>query len=639
MEQTMLGLPKLDETQFAQFEELVQDKLGFQMNAPQRNIMRTIAELEPAVTDSGNVMVQAAPGAGKTSLIVVLNIMIEMMKTLGLIRDYPRILALAHMRQNRAMLERYLPPYVDKMTVHKLGWSLCQKMSSRYTIAEWKVPNITHAILKKHYPMGVMLLDEDNSLNRRDNGELYWALARFIKILITSLVDDTNIAGIEWLYEQYTPDIAGITETFRDAIIRKLAPEILQAVDANRKEGGYLSFEEQVVVPIRAKWFNHQYDIVLVDEGQDLSPAQQIIVERVAKYKFVVGDMNQAIMAFGGADRAAWNRMSFILDATVLTMPISQRCPVKVIEYLQAVFKEVTPREKAPQGDVQILEDDETFVKYADKPGTGVICRTHADVAEAYVSLMHADVKTPIVVLGSDVYGMVKQTIQGMGRIRSIPQPFTNETFQEYLNMWLSAELDKARQQRMQAQRDIKISEAKQAARTVSLLFNFFQPDTPQQLTELVGLRFGTSPDDIFHKQKLFKTSLVVGTCHMWKGLEIPHAIVYNTFNYGQERGAASQENEVLFVAMSRAQQTLAFYPEEPVKPVPVNYDVEYIAEQNNQIPYPGFDSRLFLRHIEFQAVDYGLGVWETVLEEITKERKQIGFVQGLIDSLKDRNN
>lgn len=637
----MLGLNPINETQYGEFEAIIKQQLGFLPNAPQRLILRTIAGLEPVTKISGNIMVQAAPGAGKTTLIVMVSMLINFMKTIGVIRDYPRAVALAHMRQNRAMLESYLPEWTDKMTVNKLGWDLCRKMSSRYTIAKWKIPNITHSILKQHYPMGVMLLDEDNIPRRRPNEELYWSLSRFIANLITSLVDHTNIAGIEWLYERYMPEIAGITEDFREAIIHTLAPDILQAVDANRKEAGYLSFEEQVTVPIRARWFNHQYDLAFIDEGQDLSPAQQIVVERIAKYKFVVGDQNQSVMAFGGGDRDAWNRMSFILDATVLTMPITQRCPVEVVAHLQSLFAEVTPREDAPKGKVKVIRSMEQFVTDADKPATGIVCRTHADVAEAYVSLMQADIKTPIIVLGSDVYGIVKQTITSMSKIKTLVLPFTNENFNLYLDQWLMQELDKAKEQKLQAQRDMKISDAKSATSTVSLLHNFFQPDTPQQLIDLVGLRFGTEPEAIVHKQKQFKSSVVVGTCHMWKGLETKHVIVFNTENYMQERGSASQEKEVLFVAMSRAQSTLAFYPDYPqgVKAVPVNYDVEYVAAENNQLPYPGFDTSLFLRKVEFEAVDYGLEVWENALEEITKDRKQIGFVRGLIDSLKDRNN
>lgn len=635
----MLGLNPISETQYGEYEAIIRQQLGFTPNKPQRLILRTIAGLEPVTKTSGNIMVQAAPGAGKTTLIVMVSMLVNFMKNIGVIRDYPRAVALAHMRQNRAMLESYLPEWTDKKTVHKLGWDLCRKMSSRYTVAKWKIANITHSVLKQHYPMGVMLLDEDNTLRRRPNEELYWSLSRFIANLITSLVDPANIAGIEWLYDRYMPEIAGITEDFRETIIHTIAPDVLRAVDANRKEAGFLSFEEQVTVPIRARWFNHQYDIAFIDEGQDLSPAQQIIVERIAKYKFVVGDRNQAIMQFAGGDREAWERMSFILDAAVLTMPITQRCPVQVVGYLQALFPEVVPREDAPEGEIEVLKSDEAFLAYADKPATGIVCRTHADVAEAYVSLMRADVKTPIIVLGSDVYGIVKQTVNAMSRIKSIVLPFNNENFSLYLNAWFMGEMDKAKQQKLQAQRDLKVSEAKQAANTVTLLFNFFQPDTPQQLTELVGLRFGTEPDAIVHKQKQFKSSIVVGTCHMWKGLETKHVIVYRTENYLQHRGSTAQEEEVLFVAMSRSQDTLAFYPDAPVKPVEVNYDVEYVAEENRQLPYPGFDSTLFYRKVEFEAVDYGMEVWENALNEIAKERKEIGFVRGLFDSLRDRND
>lgn len=611
-----IGLPTLSEHQFDEFELLVQQRLGFAMNDPQRLIMRTVAGLE---SDNDNLMIQASPGAGKTTLIIMVTMMIEMMKTLGLMRDYPKVVALAHMRQNRAMLEHYLPHFVDKKTVHKLGWSLCQQMSSSYSIAKWKIPNITSAALKEYYPQGVPLKDEDGIMRNRMVGDVYWPLSRFINILITSLVDANNQPGIEWLYEMYTPNILGITDKFRDHIVNSLASEILNAIDANRKEAGYISFEEMVTVPIRAGWFNQQYDIVMVDEGQDLSPAQQIIVERIAKYKFVVGDRNQSIMRFAGADNDSWNRLSYILDAQTLTMPITQRCPVKVVSYLQSVFKEVVPRKDAPQGMIKEIDSMDQLATYADRPCTGLVCRTHADVAESYVEMMRADVKTPIVVLGSDVYGIVKSTITAMSKIKSILGKFDKESFSLYLSTWQSQEIEKANQGNLQAQIDVRIEEVKQAANTVSLLNNFFDPASPDELIQLVGARFGTEPDEVVKKQKEFRTSIVIGTAYMWKGLETKHIIIYQTENYLQERGLFPQEKEVLFVAMSRAQESLAFYPYAPVSPVTVAYDIEYEVTQNRTLPYPGFDTSLFSSNVELQYGAWidGLNIWETALDEI----------------------
>lgn len=619
---TVLGLPQMTETHFKEFETRVFQQLGFRMNDPQRYIMRMIAGLEDPHSDTGNLMVQASPGAGKTTLIVMITMMIDMMKTIGLLREYPKILALSHMRQNRAMLENYLPGWVDKFTVHKLGWQLCQSMSTKYHIAKWKVPNITLGVLKEYYPMGVPMRDEDNSIRRKPNRDIYWELSRFINICITSLINARNLRGIEYLYEQYTPNIAGITDSFRRKFIEKIVPAILNAVDENRKEGGHMSFEEMVTVPIRAGWFNQQYDIVLVDEGQDLSPAQQIITERVARYKFVVGDRNQALMKFAGADADSWNRMTYILDATTLTMPISQRCPVKVVSYLQSLFPEVAPRDDAPAGLIRITGTLEALMQHADKSATGIVCRTHGDVAQAYVELMHADVKTPIVVLGADVYGTVKNTIQAMNRLKGMVLPFTKENFQLYLSTWEQQETYKAKKSTLQAQVDVKLADIHSAAMTVALLEQYFQPEAPDDLVTLVGQRFGTSPDDMADKQKQFKKSIVVGTAYAWKGLETSHIIIYNTKNYLEHRGKQSQEVEVLFVAMSRAKASLTFYPEKPIQPVnEVNRTVVYVAHHNNTLPYPGFDTSLFNREIEWVAGDWeNLAIWETALDDIQSD-------------------
>lgn len=608
----MFNLPTLTSEQFEQFEDVIERRLGFRMNKPQADIMRMVAGL--IETDKTNLMIQASPGAGKTTLIVILSQLIEFMVANGYLNKYPKILALAHMRQNRAMLENYLPQSWCKVsTVHALGHRL---ISSRYKLSKWKIPNITQAVLKKHYPMGVPLIDEDNQIRRKSIRDIYWSLAQFISVLQIALIEPSNIQGIEWLYLQYTPRIAGITDEFRNAIIYDIAPDCLQGIISNREDGGYISFDEQITLPITEYLINPEYDIVIADEAQDLSPSQQIILERSAKFAFVVGDRNQAIMKFAGADVQSWNRLAYILDAHVMTMPISQRCPVEVIRYLQGIFKEVTPRENAPSGKVLSLDKDK-FSEYADSPDTGVICRTHADVGEAYITLMESDVKTPIVVLGSDVFGVIQTMIRQMSKL-DYPLPFNRSNFNRYVMEWVKQELRKVDKIELPAERDIAMEEIKGNASLCRNLWTFFNPSSPDEFVNLVGVRFGTSPDDIAKKQKLFRKSIVVGTTHAWKGLEINRVIVYNTENFLKfEDETQNQEREVFFVAMSRSQNELAFLPKPITQPVKqVDYDVQYVAYQNKRLPYPNFNTEYFSRNIEFEAHDGLSTKWNKAIED-----------------------
>lgn len=614
----LLGLPDMSEEHFEMFEGRIEERLGFIMNDPQRQIMRAIAGLNPDGAGYDVIMVQAAPGAGKTTLIVMTTMLIDMMYELEYINEYPSVLALSHMRQNRAMLERYLPHWVNKFTVHKFGRDLLSQHMGYIDTKQFKVYNTTLRVLKNRYPMGVKLLDEDGELTTRLVDEIYPAITQWINILIVSLVDPENVFGIEYMFDYEPPSVSGMTDQFREKLITDIAPTVMKYIEASRIESGYVSFEEMVATPVKNRWIDELYDIVLIDEGQDLSTVQQIIAQRTAPYIFIVGDKNQSMLKFAGADVDSWGRMAYILNPYITTMPISQRCSRNVIKYLQALFKEVIPRKDAVDGEVGTLIDVAELHKKANNPNTGVVCRTHSDVADAYVSLMYADINPPIVVLGNDVFGAVESCVRGLKKI-NLPSKLTKNTFFVYLNAWLEVELQKTESIKMQAQRDVRRKEVLSVFKTMKILHGYFDPETPDELVDLVGERFGKTSDDVVRKQRLFKKSVVIGTAHAWKGLEIDNVIIYRTENFLDDRGKEnSQEEEVLFVAMSRAKQNLYFYPKAIVTPVDkIDMDVTYEPVVNNTLPYPGFDTTLFKGDVQLIAGDWvnNMEMWYDALK------------------------
>lgn len=77
--------------------------------------------------------------------------------------------------------------------------------------------------------------------------------------------------------------------------------------------------------------FKPKYDIGYVDECQDLSGASLELVRRLCKDVVFVGDPNQAIMAFCGADERMFNKVQAHSEA-VLPLKTTFRCPPNIIE-------------------------------------------------------------------------------------------------------------------------------------------------------------------------------------------------------------------------------------------------------------------------------------------------------------------
>ena len=75
-------------------------------------------------------------------------------------------------------------------------------------------------------------------------------------------------------------------------------------------------------------------DTVLIDESQDLSQLQQLFIRKLNTgfNRFIfVGDRNQSIYGFNGADTEAIDRIKFNFTPKELPLSICYRCPEKIV--------------------------------------------------------------------------------------------------------------------------------------------------------------------------------------------------------------------------------------------------------------------------------------------------------------------
>jgi len=88
-----------------------------------------------------------------------------------------------------------------------------------------------------------------------------------------------------------------------------------------------ISFDEQVYLPAKLNLTTGSYDVVIVDEAQDLNACQYRIVLNAVKpgrgRVIAVGDDRQAIYAFRGADADALAKFRKDLRASVLPLSVT----------------------------------------------------------------------------------------------------------------------------------------------------------------------------------------------------------------------------------------------------------------------------------------------------------------------------
>lgn len=104
-----------------------------------------------------------------------------------------------------------------------------------------------------------------------------------------------------------------------------------------------ISGDEMLEFPIQNGWKSKHYDIVLVDECQDLNPQQIKFLSCIPTNKIIfVGDLNQAIYGFRGSDPYAIDMLKQQYNPKVYPMNESFRCPIEILKQVTGIVPSIT---------------------------------------------------------------------------------------------------------------------------------------------------------------------------------------------------------------------------------------------------------------------------------------------------------
>lgn len=118
-----------------------------------------------------------------------------------------------------------------------------------------------------------------------------------------------------------------------------------------------IDYDDMLYLPLALNLPFEGYDLVLTDESQDFNTCQHLMLERILKVRngraIVVGDPNQSLYGFRGADPRSFDRIADLLKATgrpvtVLPLPVNYRCDADIIEYAQQWVPEIEGASKVP---------------------------------------------------------------------------------------------------------------------------------------------------------------------------------------------------------------------------------------------------------------------------------------------------
>lgn len=299
-----------------------------------------------------------------------------------------------------------------------------------------------------------------------------------------------------------------------------------------------ISYNDQIWLPVVMGWVRPRFDLVVVDEAQDMSTTQLALARgsvRVDGRVVIVGDRRQAIYGFRGADSSGMARMQRELNAAVLPLTTTYRCPRTVVELAQKLVPAYNAAPSAPEGSVS-EDHDLDGVLASLRPGDAFISRVNAPLMPACLKLIRRGVRAHVE--GRDVGQQIADLVERLGPC-SVAQLLLR------LNTW--------RDERVAALQGDEETVAKGAEAITDTL------ETVVALTD--GL--STSGDVITRVQSIFSdkggdgSDVTFSSIHRAKGLEWHRVHVLASTLKTSWSTDEVEENNLAYVAITRAKRDL----------------------------------------------------------------------------------
>ncbi|MEM4359837.1 MAG: ATP-dependent helicase [Candidatus Bilamarchaeaceae archaeon] len=164
--------------------------------------------------------------------------------------------------------------------------------------------------------------------------------------------------------------------------------------DSRIAKSGVIDFADMLYLPEVFNVTPDKYDLVFVDEAQDLSKAQQALVMRVGKSIITVGDDRQAIYGFAGADCNSMSRLREALNARVLPLTVTRRCPKAVVALARQIVPDIEALPDAPEGTVRTIDWEQLIPSVGNEDM--ILCRVNAPLVSLCFKLLRQGVRATI---------------------------------------------------------------------------------------------------------------------------------------------------------------------------------------------------------------------------------------------------
>lgn len=496
-----------------------------------------------AAVEGHNVFIPATAGSGKSFTLRELAVALE---------GAGQCLYVTFGRRNADEAAEKMPGHVTCASFHQLG----HRIMRTYFFSKFRQMLLNEGKLQDMY-LGPL---QTPGAKWSDGADL--SIAKFLASLHERVQSTLQAPSVQVVGEALRgldtlPSSAEAEQYFRLRGKNLLSVDFLSSIMAwGFKESrrlamkGVVNFHDLLTLPLELDLVQREYAWVFVDEAQDLNVVQHAWVKRLGVKYALAGDEYQSIMGFTGSNRKLMKQLADELGCVTRPLSICFRCGVDIIRLARPFTDRIEPAPGAVQGEVIHLTPEEMGV--ALRGGDLILARTTAQLFGAAFRMAREGF--PVTVRGRDLVGRMIRTLK---RALSTPENRVRLTdafsvgFVRERVLTVIADLEaEDGPRRATALREVDVLQcALSTAEEAALSYEELSLEIIQETAESLFHSFSPA------------TSLNFMTAHAAKGLEANRVVILSE-GFPHPDGDEEEENNLIFVALTRAKKSLLFVNE-----------------------------------------------------------------------------
>lgn len=454
--------------------------------------------------DTRSAVIEAVAGSGKTTTIV---------QAMKLLPRGTRALFLAFNKSIATELSKRVPEGVACMTMNSLG----------------------HRALMRVLGRGVRL--DANKVRNIARDVLPYDLQGAALTPVCKLVGLCKAHGVGVLASAPAMDeLANLHDVYVDGNGVDLFGYTQKVLAASLAMRNVIDFDDQIYMTLALDAHPQQFDVVFVDEAQDISTAQRALIARATKGRVIaVGDSRQAIYGFRGADSSSLGQFVRRFDAVRLPLSVTYRCPTAVVELAKQYAPELTAADGAATGVVR----DAAANGFEFDADDLVMCRNNAPLLGLAYSLISQG--RACRVMGRDIG-------QGLSALLRRTKANTVGQALQRVAKWAEVEMQRAAEKEQES----RMASIEDKAQCIYTLAEGMADDAPvSDLGDRISAVFAGA------------SGVTLSSVHRAKGLEARRACILQPglmpSKFARQEWQKEQERNLMYVAYTRAQEELVF--------------------------------------------------------------------------------